>query len=353
MRLRTLTVSLLTVSLLAVGCSKKEEATPKKEPTKQAEPVQAQETKEESDVMKYAFPLSGVGTNEVSNQRAVAVMVNNHPKARPQSGISQADIVYEMLAEGEVTRFLAVFQSEKPDRIGPVRSARDYYIELAKGLNGIYICHGYSPEAKAMLDSGFIENLNGIVYDGTLFKRDKTRKAPHNSYITFENIEKGAEKNGFNMEQAPGSFPFLTEDEMEVLNGEKGEAVSISYGTESFNVRYEFDKATSTYNRFSKGEQTIDKETGKPVQLKNVFIIEAQHKIVDKHGRRDINLESGGNAYLLQDGKWNAVQWENKNGLLIPVKDGKEVGFIPGKTWVNIIPQSPGLAGSVSFSEGI
>ncbi|WP_108672457.1 DUF3048 domain-containing protein [Peribacillus acanthi] len=353
MRLRVLTVSLLTVSLLAAGCNKKEEVSPKKEPTQKAQPVQAEELQEESDVMKYIFPLTGIGTNEVSNQRAVTVMVNNHPKARPQSGISKADIVYEMLAEGEVTRFLAVFQSEKPDRIGPVRSARDYYIELAKGLNGVYICHGYSPEAKAMLDSGFIENLNGIVYDGTLFKRDKSRKAPHNSYITFENIEKGAEKNGFNMEQAPGTFPFLTEDEMAVLNGEKGEAVSISYGSQTFNVRYEFNEATSTYHRFSKGEQTIDKETGDPIQLKNVFIIEAPHKIVDKYGRRDINLESGGNGYLLQEGKWNAVQWENKNGLIIPVKDGKDVGFIPGKTWVNIIPQSPGLAGSVSFSEGI
>ena len=83
--------------------------------------------------------------------RAVAVMVNNHPKARPQSGLNKADIVYEILAEGDITRFLAVFQSEKPENIGPVRSARAYYIELAKGLNALYIAHGYSAEAKEML----------------------------------------------------------------------------------------------------------------------------------------------------------------------------------------------------------
>ena len=78
-------------------------------------------------------------------------MVNNHPKARPQSGLHKADIVYEILAEGDVTRFLPYFQSEKPENIGPVRSARDYYIDLAKGLNALYIAHGYSPEAKKCL----------------------------------------------------------------------------------------------------------------------------------------------------------------------------------------------------------
>ena len=134
--------------------------------------------------------------------RAVAVMINNHPLARPQSGLNKADIVYEMLAEGDVTRFLAVFQSEQPENVGPVRSARAYYIELAKGFNSLYIAHGYSPEAKEMLDNGYIDNLNGMVYDGTLFQRASFRKAPHNSYITYDNILKGAKQKGYEMEKA-------------------------------------------------------------------------------------------------------------------------------------------------------
>lgn len=80
-------------------------------------------------------------------------MINNHPKARPQTGLTEADIVYEVLAEGEVTRFLAIFQSSNPKLIGPVRSSRDYYIELAKGYNSLYIAHGYSPEAKNYLQT--------------------------------------------------------------------------------------------------------------------------------------------------------------------------------------------------------
>ena len=135
-------------------------------------------------------------------------MVNNHPKARPQSGLSKADIVYEVLAEGDITRFLAIFQSRMPKEIGPVRSARDYYIDLAKGYDSLYVAHGYSPEAKEMLTNGFIDNLNGMQYDGTLFKRASFRKAPHNSYISYEHIKEGAEKNGFDMERPPEALNF-------------------------------------------------------------------------------------------------------------------------------------------------
>ena len=93
-----------------------------------------------------------MGSSTEIEGRAVAVMINNHPAARPQSGLHKADIVYELLAEGDVTRFLAIFQSEQPDNIGPVRSARSYYIELAKGYDSLYIAHGNSPDAKKMLE---------------------------------------------------------------------------------------------------------------------------------------------------------------------------------------------------------
>ena len=148
-------------------------------------------------------------------------MINNHPAARPQSGLNKADIVYELLAEGDVTRFLAIFQSEQPDNVGPVRSARSYYIELAKGFDSLYIAHGNSPDAKEMLDSGYIDDLNGLYYDGTLFKRASFRKAPHNSYITYDNILKGANQKGYEMEKAPSSLTFLTEDEVKELSGEE------------------------------------------------------------------------------------------------------------------------------------
>ena len=176
-------LALIAVALLLVqGCSKEKEDV--------KETPKGQEAADNSEV--FHFPLTGLETAEAPEQRAVAVMVNNHPNARPQSGLDKADIVYEVLAEGDITRFMAIFESEEPETVGPVRSARDYYIELAKGYDSIFVAHGYSPEAKKMLSSGYIDELNGMHYDGTLFERVSFRKAPHNSYIDFENIERGA-----------------------------------------------------------------------------------------------------------------------------------------------------------------
>src|SRR5699024_9714062 len=104
---------LLVVFMLLAACSKADE-----KPEKSRQSISQ---------------LTGIAGNENIDDRIVGFMVNNHPKARPQSGLSKADIVFEVLAEGKITRFLALFQSEKPDMVGPVRSAREYYFELANG----------------------------------------------------------------------------------------------------------------------------------------------------------------------------------------------------------------------------
>ena len=342
---RSIVLLLLAVGLIMTGCSNKEET---------KEPVPKDTTPKEEVVKEPEFsssyPLTGIGTNENTDQRAIAVMVNNHTQARPQSGLSKADIVYELLAEAEITRFLAVYQSEMPERVGPVRSARGYYVELAQGFNSIYIAHGYSPEAQHMLAAGIVDNLNGQQYDGTLFQRSSERRAPHNSYISYENIEKGANDKGYDLTGAPAAFTFLNEQEVKELQGDSIMEASINYGSTAYNTKFEYDEQDEKYKRFSNGEQTIDAETSKPVAVDNVFIIETKHQVVDNKGRRDIDLQSGGKGYLLQKGKVNEVEWTNKGGRLVPVLNGNEVGLVPGKTWVSIIPNQPGLTENVTLN---
>ncbi len=114
------------------------------------------------------------------------------------------------MAEGNVTRFLALFQSELPETVGPIRSARDYFIHLSKGLDAFYVAHGYSPDAQKLLANRYVDNVNGMQYDGTLFKRSSDRRAPHNSYITGENIIAAMEKVGASDEitkMPPFTFP--------------------------------------------------------------------------------------------------------------------------------------------------
>src|SRR5699024_12217957 len=114
----------------------------------------------------------------------VGVMVNNHQEARPQSGLSKADIVFEILAEGSITRFLALFQSEQPDVVGAVRSAREYYANLADGYGALYVYHGAADFVDDMIAIWGCEHLKGSFYDnvGLFFKWIDFRSAPHNSY---------------------------------------------------------------------------------------------------------------------------------------------------------------------------
>ena len=343
-------ILLLAFLLLLSGCGQKQVNQGSQKVDKKPEKGE----KKVSDVIAqpkdpYTFP--GKGSTKSTAGRAVAVMVNNHPEARPQSGLNKADIVYELLAEGDITRFLAVFQSEKPGNIGPVRSARAYYLELAKGLNALYIAHGYSPEAKEMLDNGYVDHLNGMVYDGTLFKRASFRKAPHNSYITYENVLKGAQLKKYSMTESPPAFSFLTEEESKNITGDTATSALITYSSNKmFDCMYQYDSELGRYKRFSGGEQTVDLETKEPILLDNIFIVEAVHQVIDSGGHRKINLQSGGKGYLLQKGKANQVEWKNVNNRIVPFKDGKEVPFVQGKTWVNVIPTTPGLLKSVSFN---
>jgi Protein of unknown function (DUF3048) N-terminal domain/Protein of unknown function (DUF3048) C-terminal domain len=302
----------------------------------------AEATDSKKEEFSSVYPLTGLGTNEEVDHRAVSVMVNNHPKARPQSGLHKADIVYEVLAEGELTRFLAIFQSEMPEVVGPVRSARDYYIELSRGFDALFVAHGFSPEAKEILESGAIDHLNGMDYDGILFNRADFRKAPHNSYITYENIEKGMEKIGAEQSDDLDMLAFLTSKSAKAIEGAPANEIQISYpGGETVGFTYSIKK--NTYARSSNNEPTIDRETETPITVSNVFIVEAAHRVIDDAGRREINLTSGGDAILIQNGVAQNISWKNENGRIVP--DGG--AFIPGKTWINIVPS--GMTDSVKM----
>lgn len=303
--------------------------------------------------LPFTTPFTGEAVAEEPVLRPILVTINNHPDARPQSGIAYADVVYEMLAEGQVTRFLALYQSALPSNIGPVRSARSYFIDVAEGLDAFYIAHGYSPEAKSMLTNGVVDNINGMQYDGTLFKRSSERKAPHNSYIAGENITAAAEKVGASLlYQKKVSYSFYDEQDS-VKIGLNANQVEMNYSKDAtFNSVYTYDKEANTYKRQSANTDTVDHLTGEPVALSNVLFFEMAHRTIDSEGRRDIDITSGGKAYVVQQGMLREVNWKNKDGLLVAVEDdGSDVKLVQGKTWIHFVPTSPGLASSVTYSD--
>lgn len=291
------------------------------------------------------FPLTGVETTEDVSKRIVSVMVNNHPAARPQTGLSKADIVFEILAEGSITRFLALYQSEEPDVVGPVRSAREYYFDLADRYDALYVYHGAAGFVNDMIGNQGIESINGANYDndGDVFKRESFRKAPHNSYFQFQSVYDLAEEKGYGTQIDYEVLPF-TEDG-ETPEGDHAEHVEIIYPGRNASeaVAYTYDEQSEKYARYDANEQTVELNTDTPIQVDNVFIIEAYHEVIDSEGRRSINLQDGGKAYLIQKGSIQSLEWENVNGRIIPVKDGETIGFAQGKTWINVVPSDPGI----------
>ncbi|WP_085993301.1 DUF3048 domain-containing protein [Oceanobacillus senegalensis] len=348
---------LVFLALLS-GCSNSnEQVQEQEEPDKetQEEKTQEKEEKTEQESFDNIYPLTGIGTNDSVNNRIIGVMVNNHPKARPQTGLSQADIVFEILAEGMITRFLALYQSKIPNVVGPVRSAREYYFELADDYNALYVYHGAADFVDEMIINRGIDSLNGSIFDndGHLFKRETFRNAPHNSYVLLESAYDVAERKGYESTVEYEPLPFLANADSVKLSGEPAQHIEVIYSEKySFaNVEFIYNEKEQKYMRYSNGEKSVELETEIPIQVENVFIIETDHKVIDDVGRREIDLTSGGDAYLIRKGIVQKVTWENRNGRIIPVKNGEFIGFVPGKTWVNVIPTLPGLEQSVIISD--
>lgn len=296
-------------------------------------------------------PYTGEKATLPTNRRTVMAVINNHPDARPQTGLGEADMVFEMIAEYDITRFLALYQSDFPETIGPIRSAREYFVELAAASDAFFVAHGYSPEAQVMLESGVVDHVNGIQHDGTLFQRSSDRVAPHNSYITAENIE-----TAMNNVQASTEYrwksPYYFYDSAENAKlKEQALSVSVRYGTnELFFNEYTYDSKSHLYSRSSGGRPTTDKETLEPVKVSNVLVFEAPHETVDSEGRQSIDLANGGKALLFQSGGVREIEWSSIGGMPVPTENGETVKLVPGKTWVHIVPTAPGMEQSVSYT---
>lgn len=297
------------------------------------DPTESEQLQEEpiQTTAQTYYPLTGqeyLGYGNNINQRPIAVVIENTPEARPQSGLGEADIVFEFYAEGRITRFVAIYQSKAvPEKVGPVRSARPYFLEAAKGFDAFFVAHGYSDAAKEILDSGYIDNVNGMQYDGVYFKRSTDRVAPHNSYTSGGDILKAMSDLGFsNQSDKVPKYKFY---KGELDDGTVNE-FSVSYADENYDNTFKYDSASNKYTRYVAGEPSI--------QVSNVMVISAEHGMELSGGNRIIDLKSGGECFLFQNGNVEKMEWKNVAGKITPYRNGVEAEFVPGTTWVNVLP---------------
>ncbi|QJC53554.1 DUF3048 domain-containing protein [Paenibacillus albicereus] len=295
----------------------------------------------------FTAPLTGEAAQGPIDSRPYLVMINNHAKARPQSGLGSADLVYEVLAEGEITRFLAVFQSRAFDgAIGPVRSIRPYFIDVGKSLDAVLIHSGGSPDGYGMLSREKLDHMDEITNAGAYFWRDKSRKAPHNLYTSLEKLAAGSAKKGFETTQrgAVRTLPFVSDPE-QAPPGRPSSGLEVTFLLESYKVSYAYDAAARTYKRAINGEPHVDQNDGKQLEAANVVVLEAPHRVLDDVGRREVDLDQGGRAVLFQRGLARDVEWKRggEQDLIRFYESETEVPLYPGQTHVLIVPEKPGL----------
>lgn len=296
--------------------------------------------------------LTGLPVTVDSRPRPLSVMINNAPAARPQSGVSEADILYEVLAEGGITRLIGIFQSHTGIvKIGPIRSIRPYLLDIGESYGGVTVHAGGSPAAYAILQKEKKEDMDEIGRAGAYFWRDKTRKAPHNLYSNAAKLREGAEKLGFaQVVKVPG---YLFNNPDYIPNaGEAAAEFSVNFMLKSYKVDYKYDAQRRTYLRYVNDKQHLDLNNDNPVEAANVMVIGADHKVLDDVGRLQIDVELGGEALLFQRGQVMKGRWSRQPGDVIRfVKEGEEALLYPGITHILVVPNAPSFSSHVIYAQ--
>lgn len=289
------------------------------------------------------------------DQRPFGVMVNNHVDARPQSGLIYADLVYEIVAEGGITRYLAFFLSNTPEKIGPVRSTREYYLVLVKELSDAMIMHiGYSPQALIAIDTwpvrslfrGGCESMPGCAW------RDNPRNVAyeHTAYVDGTKLRELGTKLGWEGKADIRSYKFKDTANKYAQMPSAATKISIDFWNRGdYSSIFTYNSQNNTYLKhtgYDASDQPIplvDQETGAQVEVKNLIVQFATEDSVagDEKGRLDYQLVGSGKALVFIDGKVIDATWSKASRderTIFYDTSGNEVEFNRGKFWIAIVP---------------
>ncbi len=284
-------------------------------------------------------PISGL-LCENAGRRAMAVILSSDKEARPLSGISKADLVFEMqVVEGSVTRLMAVFICEDPLVIGSVRSARHDFIPLAAGLDAVFAHWGGSHFALDKLKTGIIDNLDALPNPNNVFYRQSGIPMPHDGFTSMARIINTAKKLGYRTEGKFIGYSHLSESEF--LSGKRqAKVLRVDYSGE-FRVSFEYKPESNSYFRFRGNLKEIDKNPGQQVEAKNIVIMRAESSVLEGD-YNEVRVEGEGKAeYYINGGAFKGTWKKDKNNvaskLFFYSEKGEEVKFVPGAIWVEIV----------------
>ena len=279
------------------------------------------------------------------NDRPIAVMIDNHSGAWPQAGLNQAYMVYEIIVEGGETRLMALFKGVDVDKIGPVRSARHYFIDYAMENDAIYTHFGESPQADSDIKRYSIDEIDGIAEDGTTFWRVKDKAAPHNAVTSMEKLKQSAKNKKYQMTSNKESVLNYTTDEINLEEGQSAITVTIPH-SQLQTVRYEYDEENKVYKRYARNKAQTDWDTGDAITTKNIIITFCDNYTLtdtENKGRQGLKNIGTFDGYYITNGraiKIKCIKSARDEQTIYQTLDGNEIEVNDGNTFVNICPIS-------------
>jgi hypothetical protein len=295
-----------------------------------------QEIKQEEAKQKYHSQLTGLEVEKEESERPIlGIMIENHPDARPQTGLDAAGIVFETVAEGGITRYLVLYQENQPKEVGSVRSVRTYYLDWAMGLDASLAHVGGAADALSLIDQRNAKSLSQFKYPDP-YRRVDNREAPHDMFASMEELR--SLQKDLNHKKAE-FVPFPRSDDAPVQEQEPGAPkVNISFSNPTYAVEFRYDKETNAYTRYLAGSPDIDAAINKPITVKNVVVIQMPTTTIKATGR--------GEAVLFKDGKAQKIRWvvsSYRERIQFNDLDGNEVSLNRGDLWISALPSTGDL----------
>lgn len=277
--------------------------------------------------------------------RPIAVVIDNQGEYPfPQAGLSEAQVVYEFVVEGGVTRYIAMFWETELELIGPVRSARDYMLDFILPYDGIFVHNGGSPSALAQIDyEEWIDSLDGTKDANKIFEDITTN--PNNWQDTYTNsvdIYAYIAEKGISLETDLIGYPEFSESPIILEQGINAKIINIAYSAISFST-YMFDEEKQIYFRNRNGETHTDRNTAEPLSVTNIIIQKVTNETIvgDDSGRQELETIGNGEGYYCTLGKCIEVTWEKadeNSPTIYKDSDGNEIMLNEGNTWIQIVP---------------
>lgn len=358
--IKAISILMVLTMLLTFGaCKRENEYEQTGEITTQAP---EESTTEAPGFTEKTNPLTG--KNDLSDSaigaRPIAIMVENSPAARPQWGITTPDIVLEGVVEGGITRMMWIYADAEdiPDKVGPVRSARHDYVEIAKGMNAIFVHWGGSNEngftlAYPTIKNLGVNNIDGMAYSGTYFFRDTTRStsSEHRGCTSGTKLISAISKLGYSTKQTVDSWvPFEVSPEgASNVWGDTSVTGDCSQITVTFSSGYvhtfKYNAETKKYTNYLNNKVMTDGNNGKEMAVENVIVMYTPVSTLNTgKGHKEWNLElTKGEGFYVSNGVGQKISWSkgSKTGALkFYGVNGQELKVNSGQTWIGVVPEA-------------